>query len=667
MIFGFALRSPATMTALLLSVALALSSWNIGGDLFLLFGPVGGYEAKTLLLRYSTLPRLATALIAGAALSLSGLLLQQSLRNPLASPTTLGTSAGANLGVALAMLFLPTMQGYGRDTIAICGAALSACLVLSLSGRRGTSPLSVILAGLMVGLWCGALSAILILLNDRFLSGLFIWGAGSLSLQSWTVPLALFPKVVLCAAAAVMIVRPMSIMELGDAGAASIGISVRRLRITAIIIAVVLSGLVTSAVGIIGFVGLVAPAIARLTGARLFRQQLIWSPLIGAALLLVTDETVRILSMMTGAFIPTGVMTALFGAPVVLLLLAKMPRQHRGMPQTDKAPRIHQWLSRKGLIVLASVMILGTIVTVLVGRAPSGQWEVLPLSEWSSILPYRWPRIVAAVAAAVMLGCSGVILQRLTGNEMASPELLGISAGATSGVALALFTLASTSYLVQIGFAAIGSLAVIGVVFLLAFRSSFAPERLLLAGIVLMAVLDAAIGFLAASGDPRAMMLITWMSGSTYLVEPSLALSAMICALILTIAALGMYRWLDLLPLGQATSQSVGLNVTSARAVLVIFCALMAAAATVVVGPLSFVGLVGPHIAREIGLRGARQQLAGGAIVAGLLMLVADWLGRTIAFPYQIPAGLISVLAGTPVLMLILMKSDQGSRGRWPL
>lgn len=662
---ALALRSPATAVVLLFSLALLLAGSNIGGDIHLLVEPAGGYDARRLLLEYSTLPRLVTALVVGAALSLSGVLLQQSLRNPLASPTTLGTSAGANLALALVMLFFPMLQGLGRDTIAICGAAVSACLVFALSGRKGASPLSFILAGLMIGLWCGAFSAVLVLLNDRFLSGLFIWGAGSLSLQSWAVPVALLPKVAVCALAAAMIVRPMSVMELGDAGASAAGISVRRLRVTAIVVAVVLSALVTSAVGIIGFVGLVAPAIARLAGARLFRQQLVWSPLIGAGLLLVTDEAVKMASAATGAFIPTGAMTALFGAPVVLLMLTRLRQEHRSLPGTNAASRLKSPLSRHGLLLLAFVMLAGLLAAILVGRAPGGQWELLPVAEWSTIVPYRWPRVVAALAAAVMLGCSGVILQRVTGNEMASPELLGISAGATTGVAVALFAFASTSYMLQAGFAAIGSLAVLGVVLMLAFRSGFAPERVLLAGVVLTAMLDALVGFFAAGGDPRAMTLIAWMSGSTSLVEPALALAALSCALLFAAAALFMQRWLDLLPLGQPASQSVGVNVTLARAVLLVLSSLMAAAATVVVGPLSFVGLVGPHLARELGLRGARQQLAGGAMAAALLMLVADWLGRTIAFPYQVPAGLIAVLIGAPALILILMKDGNGARRGW--
>ncbi len=635
-----------------------LAAWNIGNDIALLFKPASAYDPQRLLLEYSTLPRLLTAIVVGAALSLSGTLLQQVLRNPLASPTTLGTSAGANLALAVALLAFPAMEGLGRDTVAICGAILATCLVLVISGRRGSSPLSFILSGLMIGLWCSALSAILILLNERYLSGLFIWGAGSLAMQGWTIPLSLLPKIAVCALLAGMLARPLSLMELGDAGAISAGIPVRRVRIIAIIIAVILSALVTSAVGVIGFVGLIAPAITRLAGARRFRQQLVWSPIIGAGLLLVTDELVQLLSRATGAFLPTGSMTALFGAPIILLLLTKLRPDHRALQDLGDGQARRRHISRILLVLIALSIIAGLALAVLIGRAPDAGsgWDILPMTEWPTLLRYRWPRVVAAFAAGIMLGGAGVILQRLTGNEMASPELLGVSAGATGGVAMALFTFASTGFLLQLGFAGLGALAVLLIVLLLGLRSGFSPERVLLSGIVLTALLDALVGLLAAGGDPRAMILIRWMSGSTYFVDASLAQAAFLCATIFFTMAFLTQRWLNLLPLGMATARSVGLSVPMARAFLFIVSALMTASATLVVGPLSFVGLVGPHLAREMGFHRAGQQLVGGALAAGCLMVLADWVGRVIVFPYQIPAGLLAALLGAPFFIAVLMK-----------
>ncbi len=221
--------------------------------------PVPGHDPEKMRLFESTLPRLATAVIAGVALSLAGALFQQVLRNPLASPTTLGISAGAHLALVIATLFFPALLGVGRDAIALLGSGLVAVLIMALGARRGFSPFSLVLSGLVVSLWCGALAAILSNLNDRSVVSLFIWGAGSLSTQSWEIPLAL---------GCLLLIRPLSLLDLGEDAASALGVRLAWLRFAALAIAVALSALVTSAVGVIGFIGLMAPHLAREIGLR---------------------------------------------------------------------------------------------------------------------------------------------------------------------------------------------------------------------------------------------------------------------------------------------------------------------------------------------------------------------------------------------------------------
>ena len=649
------LGAPAVV--LTLFVLAGLLAWHqLSPDFSRLFVQQSGYDPRRLLLIYSTLPRIATALLAGAALSLSGSLLQQVLRNPLASPSTLGISAGANLALVAVMLAFPALQGLSRDAVALFGSAAAAAVVFLIGARRGFSPLALVLAGLIVGVWSGALAAILVLMNDRYLSGLFVWGAGSLAQQSWTIPLSLLPKIAILSVAALLMVRPMALMELGDSGASGLGLSVKRTRIVAVCIAIALAAIVTSAVGVIGFIGLIAPRIAQLAGARQMKGQLIWSPLIGAGLLLLTDEALVLLSGASSTFLPTGAITALLGAPLLLLMLPRLKTAQRSAPspsqnanRTSREPRV---------ILLASIpaLLLLLIGAIFFGRAPDGSWTLLAYLHWPDVLPYRLPRITGAFAAGAMLGVVGTILQRLSGNEMASPEVLGISAGATLGVTAALFLLPAPGMAAQLGFGGLGAFAVLIAIFLFGIRSGFAPERVLLTGIALGAMLDAFISVLAAGGDPRAMILMQWMSGSTYLIETSKAISATMAAISGLALAFLARRWLDLLPLGAQATQAIGIRVDFARACLFVLAAAMTAAATLVVGPLSFIGLMGPHLARELGLRRAAPQLAGAALAGGNLMVLADWFGRMIAFPYQMPAGLVSALVGAPLLLILLMK-----------
>ncbi|WP_244575384.1 Fe(3+)-hydroxamate ABC transporter permease FhuB [Rhizobium sp. 11515TR] len=647
----------APAVALTLFALASLLAWHqLAPDLSRLFEQGAGYDPQRLLLVYSTLPRIVTALLAGAALSLAGSLLQQVLRNPLASPSTLGISAGANLALVAVMLAFPPLQGLSRDAVALFGSAAAAAVVFLIGARRGFSPLALVLAGLIVGVWSGALAAILVLMNDRYLSGLFIWGAGSLAQQSWTIPLSLLPKIAILSAAALLMARPLALMELGDSGASGLGLSVKRTRIAAVCIAIALAAIVTSAVGVIGFIGLIAPRIAQLAGARQIKSQLIWSPLIGASLLLLTDEALVLLSGASSTFLPTGAITALLGAPLLLLMLPRLKAVQRSAPSPSQNANRALHTPRVLLLAPVPALLLLLAGAVFFGRAPDGTWTLLAYPHWPDVLPYRLPRIAGAFAAGAMLGVVGAILQRLSGNEMASPEVLGISAGATLGVTAALFLLPAPGMAAQLGFGGIGAFAVLIAIFLFGIRSGFAPERVLLTGIALGAMLDAFISVLAASGDPRAMIVMQWMSGSTYLIDTPKAISAMIAAATGLALAFLAHRWLDLLPLGTQAAQAIGVRVNFARACLFALAAAMTAAATLVVGPLSFIGLIGPHLARELGLRRAALQLTGAALAGGGLMVLADWFGRMIAFPYQMPAGLVSALVGAPLLLILLMK-----------
>ncbi|ARQ61885.1 UNVERIFIED_ORG: iron complex transport system permease protein [Rhizobium etli] len=613
----------------------------------------GGYDAQHLLLLYSTLPRMATALITGAALALSGTILQQVLRNPLASPTTLGVSAGANLALVSVMLAFPSLTGWGRDAIALAGSAAAAFAIFSISGRHGFSPFSLILSGMIIGLWCGAAAAILILMNDQYLSGIFIWGAGSLSQQSWAIPISLLPKVTLLAGLAFLAARPLALSQLGDAGATSLGLPIKWARGFILAIAIALSALVTSAVGVIGFIGLVAPQIVRLAGARRVVSQLIWSPIAGAGLLLLTDEAIKLVA--PGDFVPTGAVTALLGGPILIALLPRLATATRALPGMV-SPRVAAANRTASLgLLLISVAALAA-AAIFFGRAPDGSWAWLSAAAWDDILPLRLPRVAAAFGAGTVLGVTGLILQRLTGNEMASPEVLGVSAGATLGVAAAMFAFAAPGLTVQLAFAGGGALAVLLLIFLLSARSGFGPNRVLLAGTAFGAILDAGIGVLAASGDPRGLALIRWMAGSTYFVDNSVAASAMLIAIACLIVAFLASRWLALLQLGPEAASELGLRIVPARAILFGLSAIMTAAATLVVGPLSFIGLMAPHLAHGLGLRRPSIQLLAAALIGATLLVTADWAGRMIAFPYQVPAGLISALVGAPMLLFVLRR-----------
>ncbi len=173
---------------------------------------------------------------------------------------------------------------------------------------------------------------------------MLLWQAGSINQSGWDGVLYLAPRLAVAATLAVLLIRPLAALGLEDQSAASIGVSLRATRGFGLLVAVALSAFVTSVVGIIGFIGLAAPAIARMTGARTLRQRLLWAPLLGAALLCLVDQCARELSRLVGE-VPAGILTAVFSVPLLLWLLA---RQRSGGIQPHRTslgrPTDHPWL-----------------------------------------------------------------------------------------------------------------------------------------------------------------------------------------------------------------------------------------------------------------------------------------------------------------------------------
>lgn len=603
-----------------------------------------------MLLHYTVLPRIAVALMAGGALGLSGTILQRILRNPLAEPATLGISSGAYLTMAVATLWFPAALSH-REWVAFAGAGAALAAILALSWRRGLSPVTVTLAGMIVSLYCGAVSAVLTLFNHDFLVGLFLWGAGHLDQQDWTDALFLAPRLLITIVIALMLLRPLTLLSLSDDSARSLGLPLATYRLAALVAAAALTATVTAAAGVIGFVGLAAPTLARACGVRQTGQLLLWSGVIGALLLLATDQLVLSLPV-TYRLFPTGAVTALLGAPLLFLLIRRL----KLMAPPELADPATVFRLRNPLVAIAVLSVLvpcaGVLATGL-GMGPDG-WSFAWGQEYMHLLGWRGPRALAAFTGGAVLALAGAMLQRMTGNPMASPEVLGVSSGAMLGTVALLLVAAAPTRTGQILAGSGGAMAVLLLMLILSRRPGFAGERLLLIGITLGSVSGFVMAVLMAAQDPRLGQVLAWMSGSTYAVQPSEALASMVLLLGVMLLTPLLRRWLELLPLGSITASAAGVPLSLARGILYTLSALLTAAATILVGPLSFAGLMGPHLARLAGFQRAGTHLAASALLGGLVLLAADWLGRNLIFPFQIPAGLLSTVVGGPFLLVLI-------------
>ncbi|SEM06757.1 Fe(3+)-hydroxamate ABC transporter permease FhuB [Halomonas daqiaonensis] len=604
-------------------------------------------SAEALVRHYSWWPRLAMALLAGGGLALGGVLMQQVLRNPLAAPTTLGVTSGANLALMAATLLAPGLLLAGREWVALAGGGGAMALVFALTWRRGLSPALVVLAGLVVNLYFGALGMVLLLFHQETLKGLLIWGAGSLAQNGWDDAAFLAPRLLLGGLAAWLLLRPLTVLELDDASARSLGVSLKHLRLAGLGLAIFLTGCVVSVVGVVGFIGLAAPNIVRLAGARRLGPRLVWSTLLGALLLATTDLLLQRFAGTLPTLIPTGATTAALGAPLLLWLIPRL-RLEAGRPPnpaTTLAPR-HPAPGRLATN-LALGLLAAIVLALMLGQKAGGWFATLDIA----VLEWRWPRMLAAAGSGVMLAIAGTLIQRLTANPMASPEVLGISGGSAIALIAALFLLPAPGNLTLVAAGTLGALTSLAVLVVLNRRSGFVPERLLLSGVAITALFDAVRTIVLAGGDPRSQQVIAWLSGSTYYVDPVSAMLVAGLAVVLALAAHPFVRWLDILPLGAATAVALGVRVERARLSLLLLVALLTACATLVVGPLSFVGLLAPHMARLAGFSRARAHLLGAALIGALLTVLADWLGRQLLFPAEIPAGLVASLLGGAYFM----------------
>ncbi|MDM5101580.1 Fe(3+)-hydroxamate ABC transporter permease FhuB [Aeromonas salmonicida] len=644
----------------LLGLTLVLACWELARQLpgalwwQTLFSP-NLDDARQAVVHFSWLPRLTVTLLAGCALGLAGTLMQQVLRNPLASPTTLGVASGAQLALMMVTLFAPSWLLLGREWIAMAGGSLAMALVFALAWRRQLNPVVIVFAGLVINLYLAAISMGLLLFFQEELKGLLVWGSGSLAQNSWSGVHYLLPRLLVVALVAGVLVRPLRVLELDDASARSLGVSLQHLRLAGLGLAVFVTACVVSVVGLIGFIGLAAPAMVRLLGIRQLGQRLLWGPVLGALLLAATDLLLQSVSRFWPMLIPTGAMTALLGAPLLLWLIPRLSFKS-GTPKASAGLLVARHPAPTRLITLLLLGLgLAIIGSLLFGQGMHG-WSWPSWLRWQAQLEWRLPRTLAAGAAGVLLALAGTLLQRVSNNPMASPELLGVSGGTFMGVIATALLLPALPLPMMLLGGLIGAFGCLLLLVLVNRKHGFQPERILLSGIAITALFEPLQAIALANGDMRVQQLLSWMSGSTYYVTLPVAYGLVALAVLMLAACLLISRWLDLLPMGPALATALGIRLNRAQLAILLLVAVLTASATLVVGPLSFVGLLAPHMAKLMGLVRARWHLLGAAASGALLMVSADWIGQQILFPQDVPVGLVSTLLGGAYFMWCLRR-----------
>ncbi|XUY29041.1 Fe(3+)-hydroxamate ABC transporter permease FhuB [Agrobacterium sp. rho-8.1] len=604
---------------------------------------------------YGLLPRIVVALVAGFALGLGGAVFQQVLGNQLAEPGLLGVSSGAGLALAASLLYAPALWRSGPEAVALAGAGLALIVVLGVAFGRGMASNTLILAGVVVNLYCGALYSLLVLFNHDFLTDLLRWQAGSLQQSGWRGLTLLLPQIAVISGAIFLMQRPLTLLSLGDGTAKTLGVSSTMMTILALACASMLAAFVTANFGIIGFIGLAAPALAKTlwpnNNARLLR-----SAVTGAVLLLLADQLVRIMSQYAGD-IPVGAAAGLLTGPLLVALALRNSKPSLPHHDTPVPSSIKIRSTAKLTGTLAVFLIALTIFAFFVGQSQTG-WQIVSLSDMEPAVNWRLPRVLASVGAGACLAISGFILQRSLRNPLASPDLLGIGHGAGLGLAFAIILLPAASIWSKFAVASVGAVFVLGVVVFLSWRNAFHPERTLLIGVGLGSTMNSLLVLVLAGGGPKAAALLSWFAGSTGGVSLDVALAVCVVAILALISGLLCHRWLELSSLGDPTATSLGVPMKTSRALGLVTASIATAAATIVIGPLSFIGLMVPHLARMIGFRRVADSLIGCALLGGLLMVFSDWLGRNLIWPWPMSPGLLAAFIGGPLLLWLIQRNE---------
>ncbi|EKV32279.1 transport system permease protein [Caenispirillum salinarum AK4] len=648
-----------------LLVALVPLHLSLGSGLPLaeIWPALGGAEpdgVAAALLSYAAGPRVVVAVLAGAALGLAGSVLQQVTRNRLVSPLTIGASSGAWLALVAGAVAAPALAAAHGIWFAMGGALASTGLVLVIAGRNGITGLPVVLAGMAVNLLLQAVATVVVLTNGEAVRGLFIWGAGDLTQTGWDWAAWLWPQVLGGVVVLLLCTRPLMLLKLGTEAAAGRGLALLPVLLVAVLAALWLTASVITAVGVIGFIGLLAPALARMTGARSAGGEMLASLVLGALVLLATDALALFVGQYTRDLVPSGAAAALVGVPVLIgLTLGRLRAQdHAPLRMPEGAARL-----RPGFAVLVAAGAVALVLASLTLAPTAEGWRM----AWPSdlVLSLRWPRLLAAAAAGAGMALAGVVLQRLLRNPLASPDIIGISSGATLALVGAVVLLGGSIHDFGAPVALLGGLGALGVLLMLGRRQGHAPAAVALVGIALAALLDAVLQMVLARGGADAVMIVGWIAGSTARVTEGQALALAASVLLLAAAAVAAHRWLTLLAGGEAFAAGRGLAVGPARTALLALGAVTAAAVTAVVGPIAFVGLIAPHLAALLGAQRSGQHLMLACGLGVVLMVLSDWLGRTMLHPVQLPAGaMASVIGGGYFLMLLLARRGGIAAGR---
>lgn len=342
------------------------------------------------------------------------------------------------------------------------------------------------------------------------------------------------------------------------------------------------------------------------------------------------------------------------------------------MKEKSRMTKVQQKTKTRNLLVvgiLSLLIVIAFIISMNTGYIKLSPLEVIRTlfglgtdKQHLILFEFRLPRIIISVLVGMGLAVSGCVLQGISRNALADPGILGINAGA--GLAVMLFisffsstTAAPVFLLPVLAFAGAGGTAVI--IYSLAYKrhEGISPMRLLLTGVAVAAGISSVMIVLTLRLSPENYQFVaTWLAGSIWGSNWKFVLSLLPWIIVLIPFVFSKARVLNVLNLGDLTATGLGASIEKERRILLAAAVGLAGASVSVSGGIGFVGLIGPHLARQ--LVGSKHQILipAAALAGGLLVLVADTIGRWILQPSEIPAGIVVAVIGAPYFLYLLAR-----------
>ena len=319
---------------------------------------------------------------------------------------------------------------------------------------------------------------------------------------------------------------------------------------------------------------------------------------------------------------------------------------------------------RTVITVLALLIVAGYLVSLMVGQTFYSPAEVLAVvfgqdvpGAGFTVGRLRLPRATLAVLAGLCFGLGGVTFQTMLRNPLASPDIIGISSGASAAAAFAIIVLGLGSTAVSV-VAIVSGLAVALAVYALAYKGGVAGTRLILIGIGVAAMLDSMTAYvLSQAAEWDLQVAMRWLTGSLNGSTWAQTLPVLVALVVLAPALLGQSRNLSMSQLGDDTASALGVRVERSRVILIVAAVGLIAFATAAAGPIAFVAfLAGPIAARVVGP--GVSLLVPAALVGALLVLVGDFAGQY-AFGTRFPVGVVTGVLGAPYLIYLIIRTNR--------